>query len=51
MITYTLVGLLSLTIICLASYLFSINLLYKKKNKRAINIKNHFGYEMEISHR
>ena len=46
MITYTLVGLLSLTIICLASYLFSINLLYKKKNKRAINIKNYFGYEI-----
>ena len=45
MIAYILIGLLSLSLLCLGAFYFAINLLNKKKEKKDIDIRNTFPYE------
>ncbi len=46
MITYILIGLISLAVFTLVSYFFAINIIYKKYNKESLNIKNTFMFEV-----
>ena len=46
MITYILIGLLTLIGVTLGSYFFSINIIYKKINKKNIDIRNTFPFEV-----
>ena len=45
MITYILLSIFALAIICSFGFVIGVNALYKSKNKRGINFKNEFPFE------
>ena len=45
MITYILISIFALAIICSFGFVISVNALYKSKNRRGINFKNEFPFE------
>lgn len=45
MITYILISIFALAIICSFGFVISVNTLYKSKNRRGINFKNEFPFE------
>ena len=46
MITYALIAILALLVVTLGSYFFSINIIYKKINKKNIRVLNTFPFEV-----
>ena len=46
MITYLLIGILALMVVTLSSYFFSINIIYKRINKKNIRVLNIFPFEV-----
>ncbi len=45
MITYVLIGLLSLSILCVGAFYFAINLLNRKRVNKGIDLRNSFPFE------